>query len=186
LPLPILAALLLQTKAKGDIAASTTAEEFEDNLWLIVHDFKQKTQQWPVLSFDNVAIQKAVNVSCLQYAQGEEGKEVITLDKDLNKVDLPTYSPDMNRAIEHVFGNVKPRVRGDIYSAEHDFSKPAELQRMVLKIFKDLPKGSVKADTKGLPLLWRVLSTPEGTVFEDPPGHRHVGTGGGYPPARYT
>ena len=53
-------------------------------------------------------------------------------------------------------------------------------------IFHEFP-GSVKADTKGLPLLWRVLSTPEGTVFEDPRGRDgRVGTGGGYPPARYT
>jgi hypothetical protein len=139
-----------------------------------------------MLSYDNVKIQRAVNISNLQYAQGQEGKEAISLDKDLNKVDLPTYSPDMNRAIEHVFGIVKPRVRGAIYNAQHDFSKPAELQRVVLSIFNDLPQGSVKADTKGLPLLWHVLSTPEGAVFEDPPGHQHVGTGGGYPPARYT
>jgi hypothetical protein len=33
------------------------------------------------------------------------------LSQVLNKVDLPTYSPDMNRAIEHVFGDVKERVR---------------------------------------------------------------------------
>lgn len=146
----------------------------------------RKTDQLPVLSYDNVKIQTLVNVSHLQYAQGEEGRGVISLDKHLNKVDLPTYSPDMNRAIEHVFGIVKPRVRGAIYSAERDFSKGGELQKVVWDIFHELPQGSVQADTRGLPLLWRVLSTPEGVVFEDPPGHRHVGTGGGYPPARYT
>lgn len=184
--MPILAALHLQTKRGGEPAASTTAEEFEDNLWLIVRSFRQKTDRWPVLSYDNVKIQKAVNVSHIEYAQGQEGKEVIRLDKDLHKVDLPTYSPDMNRAIEHVFGVVKERVRVAIYRAQHDFTKGAEPQRVVLDTFNSLGKGQVKNDTKSLPLLWRVLSTPEGTVFEYPPQHKHVGTGGGYPPSRYT
>ena len=70
---------------------------------------------WPVLSYDNVKIQKAVDVTHIEYAQGEEGKEVFSLSQDFNKVDLPTYSPDMNRAIEHVFGDVKERVRVAIY-----------------------------------------------------------------------
>jgi hypothetical protein len=180
------AALHLQTKRGGEPAASTTAEEFEDNLWLIVDKFKRATGVWPVLSYDNVKIQQGVNVSRIEYAQGEESKEAIMLDKDLNKVDLPTYSPDMNRAIEHVFGDVKQRVRVAIYRAQHDFTKGAELQKVVLETFNSLKKGQVKNDTKSLPLLWRVLSTREGTVFEDPPGHKHVGTGGGYPPSRYT
>jgi len=107
----MLLALYLQTKEKGEEAASTTAEEFEDNLWLMmIKKFKTATRVWPLLSYDNVKIQKAVNVSHIQYAQGEEDKEVFSLDQDLNKVDLPTYSPDMNRVIEHVFGDVKQRM----------------------------------------------------------------------------
>lgn len=108
------------------------------------------------------------------------------MDKDLHKVDLPTYSPDMNRVIEHVFGEVKQRVRVAIYRGEHDFSKGSELQKVVWDTFHSLQPDAVSNDAKGLPLLWRVLSTPEGTAFEYPPGHRHVGTGGAYPPTRYT
>lgn len=108
------------------------------------------------------------------------------MSQDFNKVDLPTYSPDMNRAIEHVFGDVKERVRVAIYRGERDFSKGAELQKVVWDTFHKLKHGAVKNDTKGLPLLWRVLSTAAGTEFEYPPHHKHVGTGGGYPPSRYT
>ena len=176
----------LQTKRGGEPAASTTTEEFEDNLWLIVHKFKQDTGVWPVLSYDNVKIQKAVDVTHIEYAQGEEGKKVFSLSQDFNKVDLPTYSPDMNRAIEHVFGDVKERVRVAIYRGEHDFSKGAELQKVVWDTFHKLKQWAVKNDTKGLPLLWRVLSTAAGVEFEYPPHHKHVGTGGGYPPSRYT
>lgn len=182
----MLAALDLQTKRGGEHAESTTSEEFEDNLWLIVNNFRRGTGVWPVMSYDNVKIQKAVNISHLEYAQGEEDKEVFTLDQALNKVDLPTYSPDMNRAIEHVFANVKQRVRVAIYRAEHDFTKGAELQKVVWDTFHHLHRDAVKNDTKGLPLLWRVLSTAAGTEFQYPPRHKHVGTGGAYPPSRYT
>ncbi len=176
----------LQTKRGGEPAASTTTEEFEDNLWLIVHKFRQDTGVWPVLSYDNVKIQKAVDVTHIEYAQGEENKEVFSLSQDFNKVDLPTYSPDMNRAIEHVFGDVKERVRVAIYRGEHDFTKGSELHKVVWDTFHKLKQGAVRNDTKGLPLLWRVLSTAAGVEFEYPPHHKHVGTSGGYPPSRYT
>lgn len=147
--------------------------------------FSRDTGVLPLLSYDNVKIQKCVNISHIEYAQGEEGREVYRLDTKLHKVDLPTYSPDMNRVIEHVFGFVKPLVRVEIYQGKRDFSKGAQLQTAVWETFKHLKKGAIKEDTKGLPLLWRVLSTAEGTTFEQPPGHEHVGTGGGYAPARY-
>lgn len=156
-----------------------------DNLWHIVDKFKKATKLTPLLSYDNVRIQEAVDISLIKYAQGEEDKEVYRLNKTTDKVDLPTYSPDMNRAIEHVFGEVKPRVRVQLYRGVKDFTKGIELQRVVWAEFKHLKKGAVAADVKGLPLLWRVLSTPEGTAFEYPPGHKHVGTGGAYAPARY-
>jgi hypothetical protein len=184
--LPILVALDLQTKAKGEKATSTTAEEFEDNLWMIVDKFKRRTGVWPVLSYDNNKIQVALDVRHIEYAQGQEGKEVFRLDPTLNKVDLPTYSPDMNRAIEHVFAGVKQRVRAAIYKGEKDFTKSSVLQSVVHEKFTTLPEGAVRKDVYGLPLLWRVLSTAEGDDFEDPPGTKHVGTAGGYPPCRYT
>lgn len=179
------AVLHLQTKGKGDDASSTTEEEFEDNMWLIVTKFIRDTGVYPLLSYDNVKIQKGVNISNLKYAQGQEGKPIIRLSSELHKVDLPTYSPDMNRVIEHTFGVVKQRVRVQIYQGARDFSKGAQLQTAVVQTFDSLKRGSIKNDTKGLPLLWRVLSTAEGATFEQPPHHKHVGTGGGYAPARY-
>jgi hypothetical protein len=184
--LPILAALDLQTKRGGNEAASTTSEEFVDNLWMIIAQWVRDTHTQPVLSYDNNKIQAAVDVSHLEYAQGQEGKPVIRLNPALNKVDLPTYSPDMNRIIEHVFGDVKQRVRSVIYGAQRDFTKPAVLQDEVKKAFKSLTPGAVKKDVYGLPLLWQILSTAEGATFQDSQGHTHVGTGGDYPPCRYT
>lgn len=186
LPLAILAALDLQTKRGGDEAASTTSEEFVDNLWLIVAKWMRDTRTFPVLSYDNNKIQAAVDITRLEYAQGQEGKPVIRLIPALNKVDLPTYSPDMNRVIEHVFGDVKQRVRTVIYGAQRDFTKPAVLQDEVKKAFNALTPGAVRKDVYGLPVLWQVLSTAEGATFQDSQGHIHVGTGGDYPPCHYT
>jgi transposase len=175
----------LQKKGQVEDAASTTEEEFIDNLWGIIHTYQRKTGWLPVLSYDNVKIQEIVDISEVAYAQGEEGREVFRLNPALNKVDLPTYSPDMNRVIEHTFGIVKPLVRVSIYRRERDYSKGLQLQTAVVEAFHTLKHGAIRNDTKGLPLLWRVLSTPEGTTFEQPPGHTHVGTGGSYAPARY-
>jgi hypothetical protein len=175
----------LQKKGQVEDAASTTEEEFIDNLWGIIHTYQRKTGWLPVLSYDNVKIQEIADISEVAYAQGEEGREVFRLNPALNKVDLPTYSPDMNRVIEHTFGIVKPLVRVSIYRRERDYSKGLQLQTAVVEAFHTLKHGAIRNDTKGLPLLWRVLSTPEGTTFEQPPGHTHVGTGGGYAPARY-
>lgn len=179
------AALYLQTKDGKRVALSTVAEEFEDNLWYIVDIFNRKTGAYPVLCYDNASIQKAVNVTHIQYAQGEEGKVAYNLSEQLNRVDLPTYSPDMNRVIEHTFAIAKQRVREKMYRVERDYTKGLELQKSVWEVFHSLSPGSIGNDTKGLPLLWRVLSTPEGTTFDWPPRHQHVGTGGGYAPAKY-
>lgn len=185
MPFAMLVALDLQLKGKEEDASSTTIEEFVDNLWYIIDTYQKKTGWLPVLSYDNIKIQQAVNIREVAYAQGEEDKEPFSLDPSLNKVDLPTYSPDMNRVIEHTFGMVKPLVRVSIYRHERDYSKGANLQTAVVSAFHSLKHGAISDDTKGLPLLWRVLSTAEGTTFEQPPGHTHVGTGGGYAPARY-
>jgi transposase len=61
---------------------------------------------------------------------------VFQLDQAANKVDLPTYSPDMNRPIEHVFAYVKQQARMHIYRSEKDFSKGEELQLMLVKVFR--------------------------------------------------
>lgn len=114
-----------------------------------------------------------------------KGKQAYNLSEQLDLVDLPTYSPDLNRVIEHTFAVAKQRVREMIYRGERDYSKGLELQKSVWEVFHSLKPGAIGNDTKGLPLLWRVLSTPEGTSFQYPPGHQHEGTSGGYAPAKY-
>jgi hypothetical protein len=188
----------LQRKGKADDAKGTTEEEFKDNLYLIVKKFHDKTKQYnideklgdahcdPILCYDNNKIHAIADISTLQY----EDRDPIVLDPAIQKVNLPTYSPDMNRPIEHIFGFVKPRVRAHVYERfEHYVSGPdgaKDLQTVVMHVFEhELRSGAVARDVTGLPLLWHAVSTPWGDDYTDEGGDIHMGSGGDYPPAHY-
>lgn len=189
---------LLQTMHKAEDAKSTTSEEFLDNLYKIVEKFQEKTKKYnhekglgdkaddPVLCYDNNKIQRIANISTLKYEKCPD----IKLDESKQKVDLPTYSPDMNRPIEHIFGFIKPRVRAHVYERyEHYTSSKAgakDLQTVVIQVLeKELVPGAVERDVAGLPLLWHVISTPRGEEYTDEKGDIHLGSEGDYPPAYY-
>lgn len=175
--------LLLQKKNTGDVAQGTTEEEFKDNLYHIVHRFQQKTAGTPpILCYDNNKIQAIADISELRF----DNKPVIHVDVAQQKVDLPTYSPDMNRPIEHLFGFIKARVRAQLYKDYAKYIDPKALQAMVFKVFNEqLVKGAVERDVAGLPLLWHIISTPLGSEHTDAEGDIHPGTGGDYPNSQY-
>ena len=160
--------------------------------------FHQKTRQYNkdnglgdqhtdlILCYDNNKIQQIADIRELEY----DCEPVIQLDPDSQKVHMPTYSPDMNRPIEHVFGLAKPKIRSHIYELAEGLQvnkKSAEdLQAIVFKVFeKELVSGAVEKDVKGLPLLWHVISTPWGQEYTEPNGDVHLGCEGDYPPAHY-
>jgi hypothetical protein len=189
---------LLQKKGTAIDAKSTTSEEFTDNLYKIVEKFERKTQQYnkannkgdkadaPVLCYDNNKIQRIADISTLEY----DDEPVIQLDPSKQRVHIPTYSPDMNRPIEHIFGFIKPKVRAHIYQRYEHYTSDAagakDLQSIVMQVFeKELVAGAVERDVKGLPLLWHVISTPWGEEHTDERGDIHLGSGGDYPPAYY-
>jgi hypothetical protein len=189
---------LLQKKGTAIDAKSTTSEEFTDNLYKIVQKFERKTKEYnlangkgdkadaPVLCYDNNKIQKIAEISTLEY----DDEPVIKLDPIKQRVHIPTYSPDINRPIEHIFGFTKPKVRAHIYERyEHYTSSAAgahELQSVVRKVFEqELVAGAVKRDVEGLPLLWHVISTPWGEEYTDDQGDVHLGSEGDWPPAHY-
>lgn len=188
----------LQKKGSAEDAKSTTEEEFKDNLYKIVQKFQRKTKQYnkdnnlgsepdaPVLCYDNNKIQRIADISTLKY----DNEPDISLDPEAQRVDLPTYSPDMNRPIEHVFGFIKPRVRAHIYERyEHYVSSAAgarDLQAIVIQVFeKELVPEAVEKDVAGLPLLWHIISTPWGEEYTYMRGDIHLGSEGDYPPAHY-
>lgn len=179
-PLPALP-LHLQKKGSGVEAESTTEEEFLDNLWWICSRYKSKTGQLPILIFDNNKIQQTGDVSTLHSEHGSD----IHLDPTVHKPKFPTYSPDLNRPIEHLFGRVKAATRNHLYTRGAEVDTGIKLQRLVHKIIKGMQHDAVKHDVQGLPVLWQVLSTPAGVQFADDRDRLHIGTGGDWPLSIY-
>jgi len=61
-----------------------------------------------------------------------------------------------------------------------------ELQQAVHAAFvKQMTSNSVAADVATLPLLWKILSTPEGLRVCEDGGDSYVGTGGGWTASRH-
>ena len=61
-----------------------------------------------------------------------------------------------------------------------------ELQQAVHAAFvKQMTSNSVAADVATLPLLWKILSTPEGLRVCEDGGDSYVGTGGGWTGSRH-
>lgn len=179
--------VLLQKAGTSIEAAETTREEFEDNMFHIIKAWRSKVdEEVPFfLSFDNNSIQATAEIDTLRHPDtGEE----ITLAPG-KKLDLPAYSHDLNRPVEHLFGTVKHMAREELYANWAHYKDARQLQGMVYRLFHNLPvyglKGHVAADVYGLPQLWQILSTPAGILFADDRGKVHVGTGGEYPNADY-
>jgi hypothetical protein len=168
-------------------AEATTREEFMDNLYHIIKAWEAKTKDPFMLSYDNAKIQSTADIHTLYHPdhQGED-EWAIELDPAITKLSLPPYSHDLNRPIEHVFGTMKHRIREALYFERAKYTTPTALHTLVWDQFHtNIPEKHVERDVKGLPELWRVLSTPMGITFQFEDGRLAVGTGGNWPNAEY-
>ena len=177
----------LQKANSAEEADSTTREEFEDNMYHIMKSWKAKTNDACLLSFDNAKIQATADLTTLYDPLHPNDPEyAFQLEELGEKLDLPAYSHDLNRPIEHVFGTMKHRIREELYSKSWKYKTATSLQSLVWQQFhENLPPNQVQEDIKGLPLLWEVLMTPAGVTFIDANGKMAVGTGGDWPNAEY-
>lgn len=176
--------VLLQKDGTNIPAASTTREEFENNMFHIIKKWHAKAGvDVPFyLSFDNNAIQATAEINTLTHPNTGEQIQLAPYGQKLN---LPSYSHDLNRPIEHLFGTVKHQIKVQLYEDWAKYKDAKELQALVARIFNHLGDygldRQVAADVAALPKLWQILSTPAGILFADDEGDVHVGTGGDYP-----
>jgi hypothetical protein len=157
-------------------------------MFYILKEWKTKTNNaYCYLSFDNAKIQATADLTELKCPhQQPEIADVIRLADVGEKLNLPAYSHDLNRPIEHVFGTMKHRIREELYFNSYKYRKPEQVQSLVMQQFKhNFPEKQVAEDVNGLPLLWEVLSVPAGITFVDCKGNMAVGTGGDWPNAEY-
>lgn len=175
----------LQKKGKGEEADSTTEEEIRDLTWLTVKKFHAKTGHYPYLNYDNNKIQ--VNIGLHpdepeKYRLSSNHGEDIVMPRN-RKLPQPTHSPDCNRPVEHPFGYGKTKIRNTLYLKKPTVTEPDQLRPVVHKQFTSgMPPLAVQSDIEGIPLLWKILSTPAGVSFCDDDGELHYGSGGNWGP----
>lgn len=183
---PPAATCCVQKKGKCDPAFSTTEEEMTDLLALTCKKFHDKTGSWPYLNYDNNKIQKNIGIDPDDpdvYRLSSNHGDDIVMPRD-RKLPQPTHSPDCNRPVEHAFGSGKTRVRNNLYMDNKRVTSGAQLRPCVKKQFTSggMPALAVREDVLQLPLLYEIISTPAGVVWEDEEGKVHVGTGGDWGP----
>lgn len=184
--MPCLSCCALQTIHGGEEAKETTKQEFLDNMFYIIKTWNARTNREPYwLSFDNNSIQATADLHEVQ--NPNDPHETVGLHPNGFKLNLPAYSHDLNRPIEHLFGTVKHLIKCELYANWGKYSNAKSLQTLVYTMFHSLPahglSNHVTEDVEGLPLLWQIISTPLGQQFADSRGRAHVGTGGDYPNA---
>jgi hypothetical protein len=169
-------------------AKSTTSAEFLDNLGCILKEWQRREgpTSLPLFMYDNNKIQKVADFTQLRDALGNPLPHWC-------KLPLPSYSPDMNRAIEHMFGWLKNAMRHQMYRylVHHPNSTPtlAEFAQLVCCTFysRRNPEGiaQIAADFRGLPVLWQVLQHGKDVLFLGYDNRWHKGCWGGWPPKAY-
>jgi hypothetical protein len=166
-----LLALHLQTIKGNKIAKSTTREEFTDIMKKLVVAAREKLANIdpklkPIFSYDNNKIQKGASLAEMGITPEE-------------KLELPPYSPDMHKVIEHVFAILKGQLQEEMLKNNPARMDPAVAQKMVRVYFKhNISKKSIRADVDSLPVTWHIISTLDGVFAEGPDGRMYWGTGG--------
>ena len=158
-------------------AYTITREEFEDFLAAahkkVVEKIAEGGVRWePLYSWDHTALHENINYERVGFSKQQ-------------RVQLGVRAPDMHKAIEHVFGYIKPRLHARLYQADYQ-ATAVQCQNLAKQVFMETALANrIGRDVATLPLTYRVISTPKGQWFKDGKGKVHYGTGGDWPPATY-
>jgi beta-xylosidase len=167
----------LQCKRQPDkVAKGTTQEEFEDNMVLISHLAHQhwpNKKQKPLFCYDNAKIQDLASYSSMgiQWHQ---------------RIKIPPHSPDFNKPIEHVFHQIKDKLREKLYGCT-EVVTAEKVQEWILEIWNDHTHGirtaSVAKDVKSLKKTYLAIKTRKDVEVRHDDGSLVLGSGGDYPAA---
>ena len=164
-------ALHLQTIRGNKKAKGTTKQEFTDIMKKLVVVARQQLAKVdpnlkPIFSYDNNKIQKHAKLADMGITPEE-------------RLELPTYSPDMHKVIEHVFAILKGQLQEEMLKNNPPKMDSATAQHMVwLYFMHGISKKSIRADVKSLPVTWHIISTLDGVWAKGPDGKMYRGTGG--------
>ncbi len=167
----------LQCKGKPDkIAKGTTQEEFEDNM---VHISRLAHQHWPnrepkpLFCYDNAKIQDEATFNRMRFRWHQ-------------RIKIPPHSPDFNKPIEHVFHQIKDKLREKLYGCT-EVVTAEKVQQWILEIWGDHQCGirtaSIAKDVKSLKKTYLAVATDKDVEVEHDDGSLVLGSGGDYPAA---
>ena len=129
--------------------------------------------KWPKFSWDNNRTQGFANLANMGL-------------KGVDQVPLATYSPDMHKVIEHVFGRLKPMVQKELLSEGLPALDTVAAQQLVKRLFlNNITTESIANDVASLPKAYFVIKLEKGVTAVGPDGHLHEGVEGDYPPRVY-
>jgi hypothetical protein len=141
--------VLLQTQ-EGHPAQSMTAQEFADCMEAVKTKAELFKSQHAALfaedaefvySYDNAKIHTSAEKSGLLAEKG------IT---ESNSWALPTYSPDIHKVIEHVFGRLKPKFQ-EWLNCQTQYYHVAVYKAKVMQILAEVtPANQIEADVRSL------------------------------------
>lgn len=156
-------------------AKSTTQKEFEDVMNILVQEAKKELEKKGIpasevrFQYDNNRIQATASL------------EHMGMD-EASKVHLPKYSPDLAKAIEHVFAQLKPAIMKQLSKLSPGELTAAKAQKVAEQCFKALNPKHIQKDISDLPTLWRVVAADKGVEVPCGRGRFWYGTEGAYPP----
>lgn len=162
---------LQQRKGTNKKAKSTTQEEFEDNMAMLHGKvlYLRGAETWkPLYCYDNNRIQANAEFRRMYFACHQ-------------RVHIPPYSPDFNKPIEHVFHQMKDKLRVKIYQHNGPL-EVKQLRKWVVEIFEqEISVDSIAKDVQSLKNTYLAVSTDKGCAKTTPNGHTVMGTGGDWP-----
>lgn len=152
-----------------------TTEEFEDIITVMWPDVKRQLAEKGYaakLSYDNAQQQRTADLARMGVQPGE-------------KVDLPPYSPDMHKVIEHTFHRLKKAVYNYLYTLGREATSEDVQEAVRICFMLEAEAETIKKDSDSLIDTYRCIAAGKDEEWEDRHGNRHLGSGGNWPPAKY-
>lgn len=132
----------------------------------VLAEIAKRGETWePLYSRDHPSVHEHINF------------ERVGIKKE-QRVALGVKAPDMHKVIEHVFGQIKPKLHAALY--RHKYRVTGELAQSIAKdlFMTQVTAASVSADVQTLPDTYRCIATSVGSTWRDRHGLSHMGTGG--------
>jgi hypothetical protein len=165
----------MQTVASGmkDPAHKTTRQEFIAIMRKLIAKARAAMAAKGLqarFSYDNNKIQATASLEAMGLRSWE-------------KVPLGTYMPDCHKVIEHVFGQLKPKVTKMMYQTTglQELTAVAAQELVHKCFFECITQESIYKDGMTVPVTWFVVKTDEDQMAVGPDGLYHKGSGGDWP-----